>query len=461
MAPRGLLLLLLLLLPCATGPAAALVRIPLTKFPSMRRVLSEVGSDVPDLNAMTQFLKHKLGFAGAAEPTPEILAAPRIVKERKSGAGEERAPRMPGPPLQQAQYYGEIGIGTPPQKFTLSERQALWSPARDLAEICGGDKRQGGFSGANFSARFFFLLVPRATPRINVVCPPMSPSSAAVLHHKYDASKSSTYVENGTEFAIHYGTGSLSGYLSQDTVTLGNLKIKNQIFGEAVKQPGITFIAAKFDGILGMAFPKISVDKVTPFFDNIMQQKLIEKNIFSFYLNRDPTAQPGGELLLGGTDPKYYSGDFSWVNVTRKAYWQVHMDAVDVANGLTLCKGGCEAIVDTGTSLITGPTKEVKELQKAIGAKPLIKGQYVIPCDKVSSLPAVTLTLGGKPYQLTGEQYVFKISAQGETICLSGFSGLDIPPPGGPLWILGDVFIGPYYTVFDRDNNSVGFAKCV
>lgn len=42
---------------------------------------------------------------------------------------------------------------------------------------------------------------------------------------------------------------------------------------------------------------------------------------------RDPTAQPGGELLLGGTDPKYYSGDFSWVNVTRKAYWQVHMDS--------------------------------------------------------------------------------------------------------------------------------------
>ncbi|NXS12536.1 CATD protein, partial [Neodrepanis coruscans] len=65
---------------------------------------------------------------------------------------------------------------------------------------------------------------------------------------------------------------------------LGDLKIKNQVFGEAVKQPGMTFIAAKFDGILGMAFPRISVDQVVPFFDNIMEQKLIDKNIFSFYL---------------------------------------------------------------------------------------------------------------------------------------------------------------------------------
>ncbi|NXP80391.1 CATD protein, partial [Ramphastos sulfuratus] len=375
-------------------------RIPLTKFPSMRRVLNEAGSEIPDMNALTQLLKFKYGFADVSEPTPEILKN-----------------------YMDAQYYGEIGIGTPPQKFTVvfdTGSSNLWVP----------------------SVHCHLLDI------------------ACLLHHKYDGSKSSTYVENGTEFAIHYGTGSLSGFLSQDVVTLGNLKIKNQIFGEALKQPGITFIAAKFDGILGMAFPRISVDKVTPFFDNIMQQKLIEKNIFSFYLNRDPTAQPGGELLLGGTDPKYYSGDFNWVNVTRKAYWQVHMDGVDVASGLTLCKGGCEAIVDTGTSLITGPSKEVKELQAAIGAKPLIKGQYVIPCDKISSLPVVTLTLGGKPYQLTGDQYVFKVSAQGETICLSGFSGLDVPPPGGPLWILGDVFIGPYYTVFNRDNDSVGFAKC-
>ncbi|XP_007435358.1 cathepsin D [Python bivittatus] len=395
MGPRELILLASLVAACSS-----LIRIPLKKFPSMRSIYNEYGTNIQDLIELGQVLKYKFGGPGAETPTPEALKN-----------------------YMDAQYYGEIGIGTPPQKFTVvfdTGSSNLWVP----------------------SVHCHLLDI------------------ACLLHHKYDSSKSSTYVKNGTDFAIHYGTGSLSGYLSQDTVTIGDLCVKNQMFGEATKQPGITFIAAKFDGILGMAFPKISVDKVAPFFDNVMDQKLLEKNIFSFYLNRNPKAETGGELLFGGTDSQYYTGDFSWVNVTRKAYWQVHMDKVDVGNGLTVCQDGCEAIVDTGTSLITGPTEEIKELQKAIGAKPIIKGQYMLPCDKLSELPTVSLVLGGQSYNLTPDQYALKVTVQGETLCLSGFSGLDVPPPGGPLWILGDVFIGPYYTVFDRDNDSVGFAKC-
>jgi len=178
---------------------------------------------------------------------------------------------------------------------------------------------------------------------------------------------------------------------------------------------------------------------------------LIDEPVFSFRIGT--SEEDGGEAVFGGIDDSAYTGDITYVPVRRKAYWEVELTKVAFGDDeLELENTG--AAIDTGTSLIALPTDIADMLNTQIGATKSWNGQYTVDCAKVPDLPDLTFTFGGKPYPLKGSDYILNVQGT----CMSAFTGMDINLPGGSLWIVGDVFLRKYYTVYDLGRDAVGFA---
>jgi hypothetical protein len=316
-----------------------------------------------------------------------------------------------------AQYYGVVKIGTPPQEFQViydTGSSNLWVPEVGCVH-CGYKFIHGG-------------------------------------KNKYDASLSETFMEDGSEFSIQYGSGAVSGKFEKDTVTLAqDIDVENQMFATIhdAGGMGIGYAFGYFDGILGLGFDSISVGGVKTVFHNAMEQGKLEKPVFAFYLGDNAD----GELTFGGYDATKFEGELTWVKLSEATYWRIDLDGVKIGSFST---GSTDAIVDSGTSLITGPTEDIRKIANEIGATPTITGQYTIDCDLVEDLPEITWMIDGKEYVVPGKDLVLQTAG----MCIFAMMGMDFPAPG-PQWILGDVFMRKYYTVFDYENEQIGFAKAL
>jgi cathepsin D len=354
---------------------------------------------------------------------PKTLEAFHAASQRRAAraellrgsSGDSEAPSIPLTDVQDAEYFGEVSIGSPAQKF----------------------------------------LVVYDTGSSNLWVPSKGCTNCQTRPHKYDSSASSTYVKNGESFALAYGTGSCNGFLSNDNVQLGGLTISNFTFGEVTTEAVDVFGKAPFDGILGMGVPAAAVDHVPMPMQAFLDQKKIDHNVFAFYLASG--AKAGSVLNLGGTDSSLHTGDFSYVPLAKaKAvlpYWVVSASDIKI-NGVSSksCNWltGCYMVVDTGTSIFAGPTTAMAGLIKQIGT--------VQPdCSNVSSLPTVTINMGGKDFDLGPDFYVMRLKDDktGKEQCQLGLQGMNA---GLPLWILGDPFLRKYYTVWDGEQQRVGFA---
>jgi len=318
-----------------------------------------------------------------------------------------------------AQYFGTVSIGSPPQSFQVifdTGSSNLWVPKVGCTHC-----------GLPFIAK----------------------------KSKYDHDKSSTYVQDGKDFEIMYGSGSVSGFFSTDDVTLADdLVIDAQRFAEVQDAGGlgVAYYLGKFDGILGLGFTSISIDGTTTCFENLIKQNKLDQPIFAFYLGDNAP----GELTFGGYDTSKFEGELQFVKLDQATYWQITLDGIKAGDYSKVADEKITAIVDSGTSLMTGPKAEIAKLAAAVGAKPNIMGEYTVDCATVGQLPDVVFTIGGHEYTIPGS----KIVLQAQGTCLLAFMGIDFPAPG-PQWILGDVFMREYYTVFNYVDETIGFAKAV
>merc|ERR1719183_2956186 len=321
-----------------------------------------------------------------------------------------------------SEYYGKITVGKPPQEF----------------------------------------LVVFDTGSGNLLLPGKECSDEACTSHKrYDATLSSSAVQiafadepdkavdkggDRDVVTITFGTGEMSGVFVKDDICIGSICTRGNVVS-ATEESDEPFSLVPFDGIFGLSLPQMSEGNSFNIFDDMVKGKVLKSNLFSVFFGASDSEE--SEISFGEYKKERLASDVFYAPVSTPGYWQVRMEDVAIGNvRQNLCNGtgGCQVAVDTGTSLLAGPTDIINALIDRLNVAD--------DCSNYAKLPNLGFVVQGRAMNLRAEDYVDK-SSDG---CSVALMTLDIPPPKGPLFIFGDPFLRKYYTIYDRDELRVGFA---
>merc|ERR1719313_3341270 len=305
-------------------------------------------------------------------------------------------------------YWGTISMGSPPQEFKVifdTGSGNLILPSKDC-----------NMAGCNPHKKYS----------------PKDSSSAAQVTNEQG--------EGSTE--ISFGTGQVQGNYVEDQFCVGDLCSKVR-FIAATDESAEPFSEVPFDGIMGMGFNDLSMGKGFNIVDDLSDSNQLPQGQFSVFL----VDEGESEICFGGYRSEVLASDIVWAPVSRQSYWQVKIEDITFNNKPTgLCEGSCQVAVDTGTSMLAGPSDLVDKLSDQLGAKE--------DCSNFQSLPQLGFQIGDRVLNLDPEDYMDK--SEGD--CSFSLMALDVPPPKGPLFIFGDPFLRRFVTIYDRPGPRVGFA---
>ncbi|KAJ6586051.1 aspartic peptidase domain-containing protein [Mycena capillaripes] len=307
--------------------------------------------------------------------------------------------------------------------------------------------------------------------------------------------------KTGDQVTMRYGdstTGTFaSGPVAMDTVSIAGVAIENQLFGAIndTTSPVVQFGTA---GILGLGFPTESQIMSTavisqfgntgstdhfvassfddgPLLSRISQTGALEMPMFTVSLQRSTIDVSGtGALTLGRLPDGIDNSSLTWVPVRlynpaeggiraptfapgEVRFWEidlegVFLDGVEIAPSTVPTSGGVDAtrmsaLIDTGNSILRGPSDVVSNILGAISPSytPDDPSSAILACAQAHNL---AFKIGG---QVRG---VSPVSTNDASTCMiNKIVGTDAPGPGALFrWNLGDPFMKSNLVAFHFGN---------